>query len=91
MHATSVPSNPKDNARVSIEMADNGVVVRYTCSHDGDYEEEMYVYKNLQEALKEIPSMFSVMEEKADDDIVSRTASGKAEKEKKEKMRGEDY
>lgn len=84
------------NLSVHIEMADNGVIVR-ACSSGGpgtvpdSYKEKNYVYPDLDDALSELPSIFSVMkEEKSDkyDKTMKRTADGKKEDEEMNKKIG---
>lgn len=68
--ATTASENalPKNfGVRVTIEQADNGVIVK-ACPHNGDgpmveseqYKDKTYVFPSLAEALKEIPAIMSV-------------------------------
>ena len=77
--------------RVTIKMVDNGVVVDACKSGDSPdgYQEETYIYKTLDEALKEVPAMFSVLKDgKMDkgEEAEKRTMSGKMADDKKNKM-----
>ena len=82
--ATTASENalPKNfGVRVTIEQADNGVIIK-ACPHSGDgpmvesdeYKDKTYVFSTLDEALKEIPSIMSV------------ESDAKKEKELKEKI-----
>lgn len=66
------PTTASENAapknmgvKVSIEQADNGVIVKACPHNDGNVEpsyerDKTYVFASLDEALKEIPSIMSV-------------------------------
>ncbi len=75
---------------IHIEMADNGgVVVRacpaYPMSEGEDYQEKTYVYKTLEDAMTELPAMFSVMKEtkKTPSDKVAETTKQNKDKDEK--------
>lgn len=69
-------ANPHLNCEATIKMAKNGVIVRawYWPNYDGcepcepSSREKEYVFKTLDEALKEIPAIMSVAKETAKDD-----------------------
>ena len=93
------PMMPGDtDIRVTIELVSNGVVVRglkqLPESPDGKYRqpiEEEYVYSSLDEALKEIPSIVSVLKDGHEtpmSNLEKRTSSGKSKDEQLTKVAG---
>ena len=48
---------------INIKLAKNGVIVHACNYSDGPSKDETYVYEKLEDALKEIPSLVSVVQE----------------------------
>lgn len=55
----------KQNVRVTIEEAENGVTCTVCYGIDGDYEDKKYIYKDIKEVVKALPAIFSVGEAEA--------------------------
>lgn len=54
----------KQNVRVTIESAENGVVVN-VCYGMGDHEDKRFIYPDIKKAASELPGLFSVAESEA--------------------------
>lgn len=88
MEKTATPSNLTPDGKdmsINISFAKNGVTVRASCHYEEgkkgmQYVSEEYVYDGLENALKEIPSIVKVFNEK-----------GKKRMSKQAEVRGEDY
>lgn len=53
------------NTRVTVTVAENGVVCQVCYGFDGEHEDKQYIYDNIKEAAKELPALFSVGEAEA--------------------------
>jgi len=57
----------KQDVKLTIEEAENGIVVT-CCYGDVPHEDKKYIYKTIDAAAKDIPSIFSVGEADAPDE-----------------------
>jgi hypothetical protein len=51
--------------RITIEEAENGIVVSRCYGEDMAHEDDKYVYKTIDQAAKALPGIFSVSEAEA--------------------------
>lgn len=85
--AATTSTDKKRDVRVEIQTADNGGVIvncswtedskscdcDHSCGHSvGDYKRKQYVFKSLDEALKEIPGMIAMKQDLNPRDDVDR-------------------
>lgn len=57
--------SPKQNLKVTIENAENGVCCTVCYGMNDDHEDKKYVYKDIKKAAKALPGIFSVGEKEA--------------------------
>ena len=58
----------KQNTRVTIEEAENGIVCEVCYGEGEEHQDKKYIYPDIKKAAKELPGIFSVAQAESPDE-----------------------